>query len=102
MGHYLIYQLANAQILQLVLVLEKNVPFQEQQFLSDQRFARKMYIGSIDIAITKRNKKTLQRKMENKRRSTTKTFLFVNTADGIESSSTSESSEEFDSDSIPL
>ena len=43
--------------------------------------------------------------MENKRRSTTKTFLSVDTADGIESSSTSESSEEFDSDfenSIPL
>ena len=43
--------------------------------------------------------------MENKKRSTTKTFLSVDTADGIESSSTSESSEEFDSDfenSIPL
>ena len=84
---------------------DKKVPFQEQQFLSDQRFARKMYIGSIDSAITKKNKKTLQRKMENKKRSTTKTFLSVDTADGIESSSTSESSEEFDSDfenSIPL
>ena len=43
--------------------------------------------------------------MENKRRSTTKTFLSVDTADGIESSSTSESSEGSDSDfenSIPL
>ena len=84
---------------------EKKVPFQEQQFLCDQRFARKMYIGSIDRAITKRNKNTLQRKMENKRRSTTKTFLSVHTADSIESSSTLESSKESDSDfenSIPL
>ena len=32
---------------------EKKVPFQAQQFLSDQRFARKMFIGSL----TKRNKK---------------------------------------------
>ena len=64
-----------------------------------------MYIGSIDSAITKRNKKTLQRKMENKRRSTTKTFLSVDIAYGIELSSTSESREESDSDfenSIPL
>ena len=45
---------------------EKKLPFQEQQFLSDQGFARKMYIGSIDSVIRKRDKKTLQKKMENK------------------------------------
>ena len=43
--------------------------------------------------------------MKNKRRSTSKTFLSVDTADGIESSSTSEPRKESDSDfenSIPL
>ena len=51
LGHYLIYQLANAQILQL-----RN---------------------------TKKNKKTLQKKMENKRRFTTKTFLSDDTTNGL-------------------
>ena len=41
---------------------EKKVPFQEKQFLSDQRFARKMHIGSIESAITKRNKKNFKGK----------------------------------------
>ena len=36
---------------------KKKILFQEQQFLSDQRFARKMYIGSIDSAITKKTTK---------------------------------------------
>ena len=57
-----------------------------------------MYIGSIDKRTTKRNEKTLQRKMEDKIRSTTKSFLSVDTADIIELSSTSESSEDSDSD----
>ena len=63
-----------------------------------------MYIGSIDKRTTKRKEKTLQRKMEDKSRSTTKSFLSVDTADIIESSLTSESSEDSDSDfenSIP-
>ena len=63
-----------------------------------------MYIGSIDKRTTKRKGKTLQRKMEDKSRSTTKSFLSVDTADINESSSTSESSEDSDSDfdnSIP-
>ena len=63
-----------------------------------------MYIGSIDKRTTKRNEKTLQRKMEDKIRSTTKSFLSVDTADIIESSSTSESSEDSNGDfenSIP-
>ena len=83
---------------------EKNVPVQEQQFLCDQRTLRKMYIGSIDKRTTKRNEKTLQRKMENKSRSTTKYFLSVDTADIIESSSTLESREDSNSEfenSIP-
>ena len=42
---------------------EKKVPVQEQHFLSNQRTVRKMYIGSIDKRTTKRNEKTLQRKM---------------------------------------
>ena len=70
----------------------------EQQFLSDQRTLRKMYIGSISKRTTKRNEKTLQRKMENKSRFTTKSFLSVDTADIIESSSTSESREDSNSD----
>ena len=83
---------------------EKKVPAQEQQFLCDQRTVRKMYIGSIDKRTTKRNEKTLQRKMEDKSRSTARSFLSVDTADIIESSSTSKSREDSDSDfenSIP-
>ena len=50
-------------------------------------------------------KKQKNTSKENKKRFSTKPFLSVDTADGIESSSTSKSSEEFDSDfenSIPL
>ena len=77
---------------------KKKVPVQKQQFLSDQRTVRKMYIGSIDKRTTKRNEKTLQRKIEDKSRSTTKSFLSVDTADIMESSSTSKSSEDSDRD----
>jgi len=57
-----------------------------------------MCIGSIDKTTTKRNEKALQRKMEDKSRSTRKSFLSVDTGNIIESSSTSESSEDSDSD----
>ena len=103
LGHYLIYRLANAQILQLALVQER------KRYLSRNN---KFYLirgqsekcKSIDKRTTKRNEKTLQRKMEGKSRSTTKSFLSVDTADITESSSTSESTQDSDSDfenSIP-
>ena len=72
---------------------EKKVPVQEQQFLSNQRTVKKVYIGSIDKRTTKRNEKTFQRKVEDKCRSTTKSFLSVDTAYIIESSSTLEDSD---------
>ena len=59
-----------------------------------------MYTGSIDKRTTKRNEKTLQRKMKDKSRSTTKSFLSVDIADIIESESSEDSDSDFEN-SIP-
>ena len=55
-----------------------------------------MYTGSIDKSTTKRNEKTLQRKMKDKSRSTTKSFLSVDIADVIESESREDSDSDFE------
>ena len=69
LGHYLIYRLANAQILQLVLVQER------KRYMSRYNNFYLIRGLSIDKRATSRNEKTLQRKMEDKSRSTTKSFL---------------------------
>ena len=83
---------------------EKKIPFQEQQFLSDQRFARKVYIGSIDSAIMKK-KKHFKGKWKIKGTLQLKLFFLSILQMVLNHLPTSESSEEFDSDfenSIPL
>lgn len=42
---------------------EKKVPFNEQSFLTDQRSARNMIIGNIDVSTTRQNEKRLKRKL---------------------------------------
>lgn len=43
---------------------EKKVPYNEQTFLMDQRSLRKMIMGNTDAVTTRKNQKSLKRKLK--------------------------------------